>query len=98
MPSASPGPVGGLRSQSHLAPFLLNLQCWVASKAFALGRAANVFDATGRLTNAAHISRVQAVIHRVLQASERLANRGRYPHERICGHKSASKRYINNSC
>lgn len=74
MLSASPGPMGGLRSQSHLATLLLNLQCWVAPKAFALGRAADAFDANGRLTNAAHVSQVQMVIHQVLQASERLAD------------------------
>ena len=27
--SASPGALGGLRSQSHLVPLLLNAQCWV---------------------------------------------------------------------
>ena len=70
--SASPGALGGLRSQSHLAPLLLNLQCWVAPKSFALGRAAQAFDAEGRLTNPAHISQVQAVIEQVLRASERL--------------------------
>jgi len=30
--SASPGGLGGLRSLSHLAPLMLNLQCWVAPK------------------------------------------------------------------
>ena len=32
MLSASPGALGGLRSQSHLAPLLLNLHCWVAPR------------------------------------------------------------------
>jgi len=35
MLSASPGSLGGLRSQSHLAPLLLNLHCWVSPKNFA---------------------------------------------------------------
>ena len=73
MLSASPGALGGLRSQSHLAPLLLNLQCWVAPTAFALGRAAEAFDADGRLANPLHVSSVQAVVDRVLWASQRLA-------------------------
>src|SRR5687768_9148887 len=47
MLSASPGALGGLRSQSHLAPLLLNLHCWLAPEHFALGRAADAFDAAG---------------------------------------------------
>ena len=70
--SASPGAMGGLRSQSHLAPLLLNLQCWVAPKAFALGRAAEAFDAAGNLIGEAHVKQVQAVIDQVLHASQRL--------------------------
>ena len=71
--SASPGAMGGLRSQSHLAPLLLNLQCWVAPKAFALGRATEAFDADGNLASKAHVKQVQAVIDQVLHASQRLA-------------------------
>ena len=73
MLSASPGALGGLRSQSHLAPMLLNAQCWVAPKAFALGRAADAFDASGKLISEAHRSSVQAVIDQVLFAAGRLA-------------------------
>ena len=72
MLSASPGPLGGLRSQSHLAPLLLNAQCWVAPKAFALGRAGDAFDADGKLVNPAHVKSVQAVIDQVLDASRKL--------------------------
>ena len=72
MLSASPGPLGGLRSQSHLAPLLLNAQCWVAPKAFALGRAGDAFDADGTLVNTAHVKSVQAVIDQVLDASRKL--------------------------
>ena len=72
MLSASPGALGGLRSQSHLAPLLLNAQCWVAPKAFALGRAGDAFDAEGTLVNPAHVKSVQAVIDQVLDASRRL--------------------------
>jgi chromate reductase, NAD(P)H dehydrogenase (quinone) len=70
--SASPGALGGLRSQSHLVPLLLNLQCWVAPKNFALGRAADAFDAQGQLVADAAKSKVQAVIDQVLWAAARL--------------------------
>ena len=72
MLSASPGALGGLRSQSHLVPLLLNAQCWVAPQAFALGSAAEAFDAQGHLVSDAHRKAVQAVIDQVLRASARL--------------------------
>jgi NAD(P)H-dependent FMN reductase len=72
MLSASPGALGGLRSQSHLAPLLLNLQCWVAPKNFALARAADAFDEHGALVNEAARKNVQAVIDQVLWAAARL--------------------------
>jgi NAD(P)H-dependent FMN reductase len=72
MLSASPGALGGLRSQSHLVPLLLNAQCWVAPRAFALGHAGDAFDAQGELVNEKHRSSVQAVINQVLDASRRL--------------------------
>ncbi|UUZ70230.1 NAD(P)H-dependent oxidoreductase [Polaromonas sp. P2-4] len=71
--SASPGALGGLRSQSHLAPLLLNVECWVAPRNFALGHAGEAFDAQGRLVNNAHQKNVQAVIDQVLFAGSRLA-------------------------
>ena len=70
--SASPGALGGLRSQSHLAPLLLNLLCWVAPQNFALGRAADAFDAAGELTQEAARKPVQAVIDQTLWAASRL--------------------------
>lgn len=70
--SASPGALGGLRSQGHLVPLLLNLQCWVAPKAFALGKAGEAFDAEGKLANEFHVKQVQAVIDQVLFAAARL--------------------------
>ncbi|WP_341908919.1 NAD(P)H-dependent oxidoreductase [Polaromonas sp. YR568] len=71
--SASTGALGGLRSQSHLMPLLLNAQCWVAPKAFALGRAGEAFDAYGKLVDETHRKNVQAVIDQVLFAAGRLA-------------------------
>ena len=70
--SASPGALGGLRSQSHLAPLLINLQCWLAPKNFALGRAGDAFDEQGGLINEAARKAVQAVIEQVLWAAARL--------------------------
>lgn len=72
MLSASPGALGGLRSQSHLAPLLINLLCWVAPTNFALGRAADAFDAQGGLANEAARKGVAAVIEQVLWAGGRL--------------------------
>ena len=72
MLSASPGALGGLRAQSHLAPLLLNLQCWVAPKAHALVRAGDAFDAQGHLKDPAAQAQVQAVVEQTLGAAERL--------------------------
>jgi NAD(P)H-dependent FMN reductase len=72
MLSASPGGLGGLRSQSHLAPLLLNLQCWLAPQNFALGRAGEAFNEAGELVNEAHRRNVQTVIDQVLWAATRL--------------------------
>lgn len=72
MLSASNGALGGLRAQSHLGPLLLNAQCWLAPKAFALARAADAFDAQGALVEAAHQASVSAVVEQVLWAAGRL--------------------------
>lgn len=69
--SASPGALGGIRSQSHLVPLLFNLQCWVAPTTYALSRAAGAFNEQGEL-DAAVTPRVQAVIDQVLDAAKRL--------------------------
>ena len=70
--SASPGALGGLRSQSHLVPLLINLECWVAPRSYALGRAAEAFDAYGALLSEATSLSVQKVIDQVLWAAARL--------------------------
>ena len=70
--SASPGALGGLRSQSHLVPLLLNLMCWVAPHNYALSRAGDAFDANGALINETHRKGVQAVLDQVLWAAARL--------------------------
>ena len=71
--SASPGALGGLRSQSHLVPLLLNAQCWIAPQAFALSRAGAAFDTQGQLIDADQRTKLQAVIDQVLFAAGRLA-------------------------
>lgn len=73
MLSASPGALGGLRSQSHLAPLLINLECWLAPKNFALGRAGEAFAPDGALVDERARKSVQAVIDQVLWAAERLS-------------------------
>lgn len=70
--SASPGALGGLRSQSHLVPLLFNLHCWVAPLTYALGRAGDAFDEAGRLKNEADRQRADAVVEQVLWAAARL--------------------------
>lgn len=71
--SASPGALGGLRSLSHLAPLLLNLQCWVAPQQFALGQAGSAFGADGELLSTTQRGCVESVIKQVLWAAERLS-------------------------
>jgi chromate reductase, NAD(P)H dehydrogenase (quinone) len=73
MLSASPGALGGLRSQSHLAPLLVNLHMWVCPKNFALSKAHEAFDEDGELTHEGAIRNVNAVIEQVLWAAGRLA-------------------------
>jgi NAD(P)H-dependent FMN reductase len=76
MLSASPGALGGLRSQSHLGPLLTNLECWLAPKAFALGSAGSAFDESGALVQQAHRDRVRAVVDQVLWGASRLQPAG----------------------
>jgi len=71
--SASPGALGGLRSQSHLVPLLINLKCWVAPTNFALSRAGDAFDEQGQLVNDSAKKKVQEVIDQVLWAATRFA-------------------------
>lgn len=70
--SASPGALGGLRSQSHLAPLLLNLRFWVAPSNHALARAADAFTPDGELADERARQAVRGVIDEVLWAAGRL--------------------------
>jgi chromate reductase, NAD(P)H dehydrogenase (quinone) len=69
--SASPGALGGLRSLSHLTPLLLNLQCWVSPRQFALAKAGEAFDPDGRLSTEASRAAVHGVVDQVLWAARR---------------------------
>jgi NAD(P)H-dependent FMN reductase len=73
MASASPGGLGGLRAQSHLAPLLLNLECWVAPRSHAVGVAAEAFDAQGNLLRPQNQQGMQALMQQILWAARRLA-------------------------
>lgn len=70
--SASNGRLGGLRSQAHLVPLLLNLECWLAPRSYALAAAASAFDAQGALIEQDHRAGVQSVVDQVLWAAGRL--------------------------
>jgi chromate reductase, NAD(P)H dehydrogenase (quinone) len=70
--SASPGALGGLRSQSHLVPLLFNLHCWICPRTFALSRAGDAFNPQDELIHEVQQKGVQAVIDQVLWAAERL--------------------------
>jgi chromate reductase len=69
--AASPGALGGVRSLSHLAPLMLNLQCWVAPRQFALSQAAQAFDPDGQIKQDAQRNSIQAVIDQVVWAATR---------------------------
>lgn len=71
MLSASPGALGGLRSLSHLAPLLMNLQCWVSPKQFALSKAGEAFTPDGQLVAEAARENVRGVVEQVLWAARR---------------------------
>ena len=70
--SASPGALGGLRSLAHLRALLVNLQCWLAPRQFALSRASDAFDAAGALRDEGQRRNVMAVIEQVIWAARRL--------------------------
>ena len=72
MCSASPGGLGGLRAQSHLAALLLNLECWLTPVSHAVGHAGDAFDVQGKLLRSQDQQGLQAVVSKVLWAVQRL--------------------------
>ncbi|QIL45319.1 NAD(P)H-dependent oxidoreductase [Acidovorax sp. HDW3] len=73
MLSASNGRLGGLRAQSHLAPLLLNAQCWVSPRGYAVSAAANAFDDQDALLHAHDQTGVRGVVEQVLWAAQKLS-------------------------
>ena len=71
MLAASPGALGGLRSLSHLAPLLMNLQCWVSPKQFALSKAGEAFSPEGQLVAEPARESVRGVVDQVLWAARK---------------------------
>lgn len=71
--AAAPGALGGVRGLSHLAPLLLQLQCWVAPKQFALAKAGEAFDPGGALSTQAARVAVHGVVEQVLWAARRFS-------------------------
>jgi NAD(P)H-dependent FMN reductase len=67
--AASPGAMGGLRSLSHLTPLLINLQCWIAPKQFALSKAHEAFNPDGQLSQEAARTQAKSVVDQVLWAT-----------------------------
>ena len=69
--SASPGALGGVRGLAHLAPLLMNLQCWVSPRQFALSKAGEAFTPEGQLTAEPARENVRAVVEQALWAARR---------------------------
>lgn len=73
--SASPGPLGGLRSQAHLRQILSGIGVTVIPEhASVSGLRADAFDAEGRLADDGHQRRVERVGTALTQFLERLAD------------------------
>jgi chromate reductase, NAD(P)H dehydrogenase (quinone) len=69
--SASPGAMGGVRGLAHLAPLLMNLQCWVSPRQFALPKAGEAFTPEGDLVAEPAKENVRAVVNQVLWAARK---------------------------
>jgi NAD(P)H-dependent FMN reductase len=70
--AASPGALGGLRGLVHLRSILGNISVLVVPKQFALGGAFSKFDEDGKLTDAAAIEGVKAVVGEVVAIAAKL--------------------------
>ena len=68
---ALPGALGGLRGLAHLTPVLMNLQCWVAPKQFALPKAFEAFDPNGQLSLESNRTALHGVVDQVLWAARK---------------------------
>lgn len=70
--AASPGALGGLRGLVHLRSILGNIGVLVVPKQFALGGAYPKFDGGGKLTDAAALAGVRAVVADTLEIAGKL--------------------------
>lgn len=73
--SASPGPLGGIRSLLVLRDTLAKLGLWVVPQQVAVGRAESAFDAEGRLVDARQRQSVHAVATECVRAAGLLVTR-----------------------
>jgi NAD(P)H-dependent FMN reductase len=73
--SASPGPLGGIRSLLVLRDALAKLGLWVVPQQVAVGRAEAAFDADGRLADARQRAAVHAVAAECARAAGLLVTR-----------------------
>ena len=73
--SASPGPLGGIRSLVVLRDALAKLGLWVVPQQVAVGRAESAFDAEGRLADAKQRAAVRAVAAECARAASLLVAR-----------------------
>ena len=71
--AASPGPMGGLRSMNYLRQYLqMAFGMIVLPRQYALGRAADAFDAQGGLKDARTLQSVQGVLDALLRLARQL--------------------------
>lgn len=71
--SASPGALGGLRGLVHLRAILQTLNVQVISEQFALGRAHEAFDESGKLKDARQQAMLSGTLQRLVDVTARLS-------------------------
>ena len=71
--SASPGALGGLRGLVHLRAILQTLNVQVISEQFALGRAHEAFDESGKLKDARQQAMLSGTMQRLVDVTARLS-------------------------
>jgi chromate reductase len=71
--SASPGALGGIRSQRLVQQLLLHLGCHVVPGAAMLPHADKAFDANGNLTDARALKSVQALAKALVETTRKLS-------------------------
>ncbi len=72
--SASPGALGGTRGLVHLRAILRALKVQVISEQFALGRAHEAFDESGKIKDARQQAMLSGAMQRLVDVTARLAS------------------------